>query len=238
MTSTNQKLYTLGKLMVGIGLIGALAFGFAATASKDTVKAGGMATVDCSTCRYQANHQTYQVMVTDSDAGANKYSAGVMYDTSSAVGINAYVQENKAQAPAVFGKHATVKTLVTFTRPLSFDAFRKLTGQPGVTVQSFGIRGMDPDGTRSTIFGQPKGADLAGEQVWKDVKGNSNFKGFFSVTATLNAAAYAALNKAPDVFLVDLMDAVVRDEVTDHYSPENVQLKSPYWDMEDLGMVK
>lgn len=238
MTMTNKRLRALGTLAAGLGLIGAVALGFAATTSKDTVKAGGMATIACPTCRYQANHQTYQVMVTDSDAGANKYSAGVMYDTSSAAGINAYVQANKTQAPTVFAKHATLKALVTFARPLSFDEFRKLMGHSGITVESFGIRGIDPDGTRSTIFGKPKGADIAGEKVWQDVKGNSKFKGFFSANATLNAGAYGTLTQSADVYLVDIMDAAVRDEVTSQYSPNNVQLKSPYWDMEDLGMVK
>jgi hypothetical protein len=193
----------------------------------------------CQNCAYQANHGAYSVTVSPLEGSSGKYGAGVVFDERTVSGINAFSQANRELSPSVFARHSTVRTMVTFSRPLSFDDFRKLMSHSEITVHEFGIRNRTVDGQRTTAYGEPRGAEIAPGHLYTSVVPTGEvFEGFFYADVTLTSRSYAALAASPDVYLLDITDALVRDEVRGRYDIQDIYRTSPYWNMEDLGLVK
>lgn len=194
--------------------------------------------IPCPNCAFQRNYGAYTVIVSASEGNTEKYRAGVTFDSRSVRGITTFNEKNRAEAASVFAKHETVRTIVTFSRPLSFDEFRKLLEEPGITVHEFTIRNISADGNRTTTFGQARRGDVAPEHLYESMlPDGEKFQGFFSADVTLQADNYANLAKSPDVYLLDITDALVRDDLGDQYELIEVFRSSPYWDMEDLGLA-
>jgi hypothetical protein len=129
--------------------------------------------------------------------------------------------------------------LVTFSRPLSFAEFNGLITQSGITVHEVGARNRDAQGNRTTAFGRPDSRNLTDEAAYQSMlPSGEKFVGFFSADVTLTAATYAKLAQSPDVYLLDVTDALARDELKGRYDLVDVHRSSPFWTMEDLGLAK
>lgn len=240
MKSLRDKLRTRrGRLALILVWVAAVAVAFAWPGSIIVSSGLGIPNLACQNCVYQANHGTYSVIVSPLEGNSQKYRAGVAFDERSISGINAFAQANRDLAPDVFARHSIARTMVTFSRPLSFEDFRELLSRSDITVHEFGIRNRAANGQRTTTYGQPRGADIAPERQYKSmVPTGEVFEGFFYADLTLTADSYAMLAASQDVYLLDITDALVRDKVSGRFDIQEVYRSSPYWNMEDLGLVK
>ena len=188
-------------------------------------------------CVYQSVHKGYQVAVILSPE-SGKHVASAIFDNESVAGIEGFARANRERAQEVFVRHSEVKTMVTFARPLSFDEFRDLMSQQGITVHEFAIRSIE-NGMRATTFGRPDGNDIAPQARYEMMAGaGDEFKGFIWAEATLTSAGYNHLAASPDVYLLDITEALVRDELAGRFTGLEVIRHSPYWNMEDLGLTR
>lgn len=235
-------------LALSLGLLAAVALGIVTAKAPVSARAGGdkptLAEIACRNgCVYQSDHGSYYtgVQAMTTKLGKLKHGAVANYDERSVEGIKAFAQANRDYGKEAFARNGEIRALVTFSRPLPANRFRTLIGRPDVTVQRLTIRSV-VDGVRVTTFGTPDNGDAAGEQSLKRMGGKGaeagNLKGVISAEVTLTASGYQGLISSPDVYMIDLSDAMIRNELAGQYEPLDVILNSPYWFMENLGMVK
>ncbi|HEX8217788.1 MAG TPA: hypothetical protein VF914_01100 [Chloroflexia bacterium] len=237
------RLTRVAFLSAGIFALAALLLGAALIQSTNGVSADANPPrqLACPECVFRADHGAYQVgiMPPQANAKSRRYQASVVYDDQTLSGIEAYVAANRNSAKEAFAQGSTVRALITFARPMPFEAFRALMNRPGVTVHEFAIRSIDSTGQRVTTFGMPDREEIAPAEHYSRMAGKDDIlQGFISAEVTLDFAAYNSLSASSDVYLIDITDALVRKEVRGRYDEIDVMRFSPYWKLEDLGIVK
>jgi hypothetical protein len=240
MQSSKNHFYRYrSRVLILVLIFGIVPLAVVALLPQVSAGAGRLLSMACSNCAYRADHGTYVVSASPRDHNPNRYYGGVTFDERSVEGITAFARMNREAAPALFARHDSVRTLVTFSRPLSFAEFNGLITQSGITVHEVGARNRDAQGNRTTAFGRPDSRNLSDEAAYQSMlPSGEKFVGFFSADVTLTAATYAKLAQSPDVYLLDVTDALARDELKGRYDLVDVHRSSPFWTMEDLGLAK
>ncbi|CCF85175.1 hypothetical protein [Nitrolancea hollandica] len=126
--------------------------------------------------------------------------------------IQDYAAHVHEKAPTVIAQKGRAGALVTFRHPLTAERFNSLMAQPGISVESFRIRVIKPNGERAIIGGapEPDGTILDPAHVFRvaaqakdNAGGNLAILGVFDARVTIDQSSYEALRAVPDVFLVD-----------------------------------
>jgi hypothetical protein len=171
----------------------------------------------------------------------------VDYDTRTVAGVLGY-QKSVAARSARYAKDNAGRLIevdVTFNKPLPVQQFNSFVEKYGLQPRDFVIRSIDPDGQRSTI----SGALTAGEGISQEtiermlLASGGTVRGVVDFRATLLGSAYPQLSADSNVFLVDALEAELKDKAATlrpnqdraaiEYTP-----RSLYWFLEDLGLVQ
>ena len=171
----------------------------------------------------------------------------VDYDTKTADGVLGY-QKAVAARSAHYAEANTGRLIevdVTFNKPLPMEQFNSFVEKYGLQPRDFVIRSIEPDGQRSTISGAlTTGEGISQETIERMLLANGGtVRGVVSFRAMLLGATYPQLSADGNVFLVDALEAELKDKASTlrpnqdraaiEYTP-----RSLYWSLEDLGLVQ
>ena len=171
------------------------------------------------------------------------------YDHRSVQSLKAFAQTNKDLAKQLQARGTTTfEALITFSRPLSLEEFNAMVRKHNLSVNTYTIRMITPNGHRWTITGSPEGGVLVPEQRLKTAKTfalthspDAIFAGIVDVEASFNTTQLESLHATPGIFLVDLTRTLVKQEVRQAFTKVQeaklaVNGVHPYWFMEDLNL--
>jgi len=181
----------------------------------------------------------------------DQVAAGVSFSTYERSALLDYAERVRGAGAHVFDRHDTVPALVTFRHPISLETFPELMERAGASVVSFRIRTVEPDGRRGTLGGapEPDGTVLDVEHVATFTERQEQSKGgplkvlgVIDAEVLVDRAAFDRLtSNVDDVFLVDIMRAVVYDHLPDtakdRVPMRDVRLEPLYWHLEDNGLT-
>lgn len=174
--------------------------------------------------------------------------AEVMYDRDTPEGIKAYAAANSIWARDLLQNNDTVHVVVVLRKPISFEQFQAKVENIGIDVESFVIRAFAPDGERWTIFGEPSEEELVPQrfvdQAIENVLGKTKVKleiaGIVTFSGRIDRDAYLDLSADSEVFFIDIMAEIVRQEVRRTLDDVSVEVEvhsvPTYWFMENLGL--
>lgn len=171
----------------------------------------------------------------------------VDYDTQSVGGVLGYQKAVAARSARYATANSTrpIEVDVTFNKPLPLEQFNAFTEKYGLQPRDFVIRTIDPDGQRSTISGALSGDEGISQETIDRMllSSGGTVQGLVNFRATLVGASYAQLAADRNVFLVDALEAELKDKAVGlrpkqdraaiEYTP-----RSLYWFLEDLGLVQ
>ncbi len=187
------------------------------------------------------------------------YDVDYPHGTSTAVRAAAAAM-NAGAAQLALGTAPFGATIV-FARPLSAEEFGQFVAATGIAPRGSVVRAVQPDGVRVTMGVPPvwsrdaQGLMLVGQvapgQVPFDQAGLDNMQrnhpqnrvlGIVSTDVTLDAATYARVQGAPQVFAVDVLQEVVLRAIQGRHSDTpaakiSVRQSQLYWSMEDTGLA-
>ena len=161
----------------------------------------------------------------------------VVYDFHSATSLQNYVAANKTLLNEVVASTEPVEVLITFRSPVPVNQFRSWVQITGLNVLHSQLR----EAGRVTIGIEAQANDpLAQRDIDKFAHGS--IQGVINTRATVAANQLAGLAGDPTVFLVDVSPTWVRRDLVAAGiaggATARVEVDSPYWDMETLGLAK
>lgn len=199
-------------------------------------------------------HYQYRVLH-ETDGSA---TVMVRYPKASAADVQLAAQAMNAEADLLAGSTKAFPAELVFTHPLSVQEFLDFVAATGIQPTESIVRGIDADGTRSTLGIPP---------VWKDGKfgqldsslpafdtdalqrlqsGQSGqgrtILGVVTTTVTLNATTYQKVRGDVRVYAVGTLADMIAAELH-HSSPTldlsrvTIQPSNLYWAMEDTGIA-
>lgn len=206
---------------------------------------------------------TWHFRYTDSNPESD--GTRIIYDVDYPRGTGAEVRAaaaamNAGAAQLALGNVPFGATLV-FARPLSTEEFGQFVAATGIAPRGSVVRAVQPDGVRVTLGVPPvwskdaQGIMLVGqvapgqvpfEQASLDGMQKNHPQdrvlGIVSTDVTLDAATYAKVQGAPQVFAVDVLQEVVRKAIQGRHPDTpaakiSVRQSQLYWSMEDTGLA-
>ena len=188
-------------------------------------------------------------VIAQRDFGAWSYSAvrstadglvhpTVRFDQSSASGLRAYAAANKALASEIAHSPGSASVIITFAQLLQVEQFRRWAASYSLNIEVISFRTVGPNGVRGSIGVMPE----KGDTLPKVVGPHEQIKGIFGVSAKIAQGQLPALAADPLVFLADVTRNVIEHDLRALNIPDGQQsavvyLGSPFWHMEDLGLV-
>ena len=157
-------------------------------------------------------------------ADAAQLLAMVEYDTYTLEGINQYVTLNQSQVERLLKTASNDDSLavqITFNRPLSQPEFMAFVEQYQMGVASYIIWIENEDDTITTIEGAPSESELIPTEtfhyVLEDVqnRGGLGVPGWVEVDGLVPVGRLKQMQDDPQLFLIDVMTAVIQEQVTD-----------------------
>ncbi len=170
----------------------------------------------------------------------------VDYDTRTVAGVLGYQEAvaTRSAGYAAANSGRRIEVDITFNKPLPLEQFDTFVQRYGLQPRDFAIRTLNPDGQRGTISGAlAEGESISQESIDRLLSGMGTVRGVVSFRATLLGAKYGELAADSNVFLVDALEAELKDKAAAlrpgqdraaiEYTP-----RSLYWYLEDLDLVQ
>jgi hypothetical protein len=184
----------------------------------------------------QRDFGTWRYQLTESLDGLRIH---VDFSDASIGDLQSYATANRALLPEVASLGGRAEVAITFVHTLNPDQFRAWARSKGIEATLVELRSSAPGSTGRATIGIVGTPD---DPLPQDRLASHNLPihGVYAVRGTVEAGRLAEIAADQQVFLVDVTPAWVRNDLAREGIREGihprVNVKSPFWQMEELGL--
>ncbi len=192
-----------------------------------------------STLVHQANFNGWNYIARRNADGT--VNADVHFPKQSVHDLETFAAVNRALIPDVSRLDSQPHIVITMRTPTNPEQFRSWALNHGLQVQVNGllVRNFQHELSAGAIAGEP--TDPLPLDRLQSFSAPGRLLGVFGARATIPAAQLRSLAADPQVFIVDITEAIVRHDLEIHNIPRSQQgvvaTESVIYDMDKLGLV-